>query len=315
MTLAAVFLSACSTTPPPPVPSVTSVSVTAPAALVAGRTVQAVADVVVENGAGTGVDWSTSDSAVATVSSTGLVSGLSEGTVTITATSQFDATKSGSVDITVSSALRGAKVLYYVDDLMGTDAALAALNDAAAQFEAVVMTTDDANFVADLEAEVPDLVVYLRQDGGGIPEDAQAPLLDWVDNGGALVFTSWDYPDPAVVAQLAAMEAVATDSENYLSMAVEEPAIGAGLTTSTVPFVNPDDRWGTFTMGLQATGTGVELAHFYDDTLELTTDAALVSGKGGKTMVIGFLSDTVEGADGARLLRNVFEYVLSAALP
>ncbi len=311
--LAAVLLAACST-PQPPAPSVTSVSVTAPATLVAGRTAQALADVVVTNGASTDVDWSTSDATVATVSSTGLVAALADGDVTITATSRFDATKSGSVDIAVSNVLRGATVLYYVDDLVGTDAALTALNDAAARFDAVVVQTDDANFVADLEDE-PDLVVYLRQDDDGIPDDAEVALLDWVDNGGALVFTSWDYFGTDVATQLAAMEAVATGSENYSSMEVEEPALGAGLSTSTISVVNPDDMWGTFSMGLQATGGGVELAHFYDGAPELTTGAALVSGNGGKTMVIGFLSDTVDGIDGARLLRNIFEYVMLAALP
>ena len=297
--LAAVLLAACST-PQPPAPSVTSVSVTAPATLVAGRTAQALADVVVTNGASTDVDWSTSDATVATVSSTGLVAALADGDVTITATSRFDATKSGSVDIAVSNVLRGATVLYYVD--------------AAARFDAVVVQTDDANFVADLEDE-PDLVVYLRQDDDGIPDDAEVALLDWVDNGGALVFTSWDYFGTDVATQLAAMEAVATGSGNYSSIEVEEPALGAGLSTSTISVVNPDDMWGTFSMGLQATGGGVELAHFYDGAPELTTGAALVSGNGGKTMVIGFLSDTVDGIDGARLLRNIFEYVMLAALP
>lgn len=311
--LAAVLLAACST-PQPPAPSVTSVAVTAPTTLVAGRTAQALADVAVTNGANTDVDWSTSDSTVATVSAAGLIAALADGNVTITATSRFDATKSDSVDITVSSALRGATVLYYVDDLEGADAAFAALEDAAAQFGAVVVETDDANFVADL-GDAPDLVVYLRQSESGIPDDAEAALLDWVSNGGALVFTSWDYLETDVATQLAAMEAVATSSENYLSMEVEEPALGAGLSTSTISIVNPDEGWGTFSLGLQATGDGVELAHFYDGTPELTTDAALVSGNGGKTMVIGFLSDTVDGVDGARLLRNVFEYVMLATLP
>lgn len=309
--LAALVLAACSS--PPPQPAVTSVSVTAPAEVLAGRTAQATADVEATNGASTEVDWSTSDATVATVSAAGLISAISDGTVNVTATSQHDPTKSGSVSVTVLNPLREATVLYYVDSVLGVDAALAALTEAADQYGAVVIETDDANFVADLEAEVPDLVVYLRQNASGIPDDAEAALLDWVDNGGALVFTSYSYGSGDVVAMLAAMEAAPTNEDNFMSMEVEDSVIGAGLTVTTMPIV--DAGWGTYSIGLQAIGDGVELAHFYDATPELTTDAALVSGNGGKTMALGFLSDAVEGADGARLLRNVFEYVLLATLP
>lgn len=298
-----------------PQPSVTSVSVSAPATLLTGRTAQAVAEVLVAHGAGLGVDWSTSDPSVATVDATGLISALSEGSVTITATSQFDAPKSGSAEVAVSNPLRGATVLYYRDDTVGSDSVQAALDAAASEFEAVVKSTDDANFVTDLGAEAPDLVVYLRQSAAGIPDDAEVALLDWVANGGALVFTSWDYKGPDVITQLAAMDAVATNSVNFVSMEIESPALAVGLSTTTVPIVNPDDTWLVFSMGLQAAGGGVELGHFYDNTSELTTHAALVSGNDGRTMVIGFLGDTVAGADGTMLLRNIFEYVLSATLP
>lgn len=310
LTVLAAILAACTT----PSPRVTSVSVTAPAALLAGRSAQALAEVVVANGASTAVEWSTSDPVVATVDQDGRIAALSEGSATITATSQFDATKSGSVEISVSNALRGAKVLYYVDGVhAAADRAREALDDAVARFGASVLQTDDADFVSDLESVAPDLVVYLRQNDKEIPDDAEAALLAWVDGGGALAFASWDEASPDVVAQLAAMEAVTTGSHNYSSFEVTSPTLSAGLSSTTLPLVNLG--WGRFSLGLQAAGGGEELAHFYDDTPALTTQAALVAGNGGRTMALGFLSDTPAGEDGARLLRNVFEYVLVAALP
>ncbi|ABF44105.1 Glycosyl hydrolase family 98, carbohydrate binding module (plasmid) [Deinococcus geothermalis DSM 11300] len=50
-----------------------------------------------------GVTWTTSDAKVATVSSSGLVTALAPGSVTVTATSNFDPSKSGSSQITVTS--------------------------------------------------------------------------------------------------------------------------------------------------------------------------------------------------------------------
>ena len=88
-----------------PPPSVTSVVVTPPtSALVVGGQVALTATVAALNGASTAVTWSTSNPAVATVSPAGLVTGTGVGSVVITATSVFDASKSGSASLTISPA-------------------------------------------------------------------------------------------------------------------------------------------------------------------------------------------------------------------
>src|SRR5207302_921011 len=87
-----------------PVP-VASVEVTpATASVQAGQTVQLTATPKDANGAplsGRTVTWSSSNTAVATVSNSGLVSGVTPGTATITATSEG---KSGTSAITVTSS-------------------------------------------------------------------------------------------------------------------------------------------------------------------------------------------------------------------
>ncbi|MEO5511023.1 MAG: Ig-like domain-containing protein [Longimicrobiales bacterium] len=68
-------------------------------AMVTGRTAQLSA--VVRNTSNTGVTWSSSNPAVATVSSTGLVTGVTAGTAMIIATSVADADKRGGAGVTV----------------------------------------------------------------------------------------------------------------------------------------------------------------------------------------------------------------------
>lgn len=84
--------------------TVTSVAVSGAPASVTDETApfQLVADVVVENDASKEVTWSTSNASVATVSESGLVTPVGAGSVTITATSVADTSKSGSVTFSVS---------------------------------------------------------------------------------------------------------------------------------------------------------------------------------------------------------------------
>jgi M6 family metalloprotease-like protein len=90
------------TTPTPaPTPTVVSVTVTAPATLTVGGTATATAAVQVANGASTAVTWSSSNDAVATVSSAGLITALAPGAVTIRATSTANPTISGTASLTV----------------------------------------------------------------------------------------------------------------------------------------------------------------------------------------------------------------------
>jgi uncharacterized protein YjdB len=90
--------------PPPPPPAVASVSVTpATASVVAGQTVQLTATPRDASGnalTGRVVTWASSNTAVATVSSSGLVSGVTAGSATITATSEG---QSGQAAVTVTA--------------------------------------------------------------------------------------------------------------------------------------------------------------------------------------------------------------------
>ncbi|MBX9856392.1 MAG: Ig-like domain-containing protein [Gemmatimonadaceae bacterium] len=91
--------------PPPPTPTVNSVTVTPSAATIrVGETQSLNAVVDVSNGAGTGISWSSEQPSVASVSASGVVTGLSTGTAVIRATSTVNAQRSGSATITVQAA-------------------------------------------------------------------------------------------------------------------------------------------------------------------------------------------------------------------
>ena len=91
--------------PPPPTAGVTSVTVTpANASVGIGQTIQLAASVVADSGVSTGLDWTTSNALIATVSSTGLVTGAGLGTTTVIATSQANHARSAAVSITVTSS-------------------------------------------------------------------------------------------------------------------------------------------------------------------------------------------------------------------
>jgi len=82
--------------------AVNSVLVTPSSATIAISATQTLAATVFAvGGASTAVTWATSDQAIATVSTTGVVTGVAEGIANITARSVFDATRSSTVPVTV----------------------------------------------------------------------------------------------------------------------------------------------------------------------------------------------------------------------
>jgi hypothetical protein len=107
MALCIGFMASCggggSSTPPPPTLQSVSVSPSG-ASVVAGKTQQYTATGVYSDGstkALSSVDWTTSDSSVATINSTGLLTGVKQGSVMVSAKS---GTTSGSTSATIGAA-------------------------------------------------------------------------------------------------------------------------------------------------------------------------------------------------------------------
>lgn len=80
------------------------------ATLEVDQSVQLTAEVDATSGVDTTVDWATSQSGVATVDAKGLVEAVGEGEATISATSAYDPTVSGTASITVVSNFEGVRI-------------------------------------------------------------------------------------------------------------------------------------------------------------------------------------------------------------
>lgn len=81
----------------------TAISLSGAASIQIGKTTQLSATFTPENTTETGIEWTSSDKAIATVSSTGLVTGVSSGTVKITAKSTYLSSISAEITIEVTS--------------------------------------------------------------------------------------------------------------------------------------------------------------------------------------------------------------------
>lgn len=86
------------------------VTITGESVVKLGSTITLVANVT---GSTQGVTWSSENDEIATVNEDGVVTGVAEGEVKITATSKEDSTKSASIDITVEEVKLGVKLGVY----------------------------------------------------------------------------------------------------------------------------------------------------------------------------------------------------------
>lgn len=293
--LAAILLalSACMTTPSPSGISVqvSGDSVYVTESLTANATVQPA-------GASQDVVWSSSDESVAIVAADGTVTGMDVGTAVITATSAANAGVSGSVTVEVLSPLAGRTILYFVDDLIGTDVVKVALDQAVSEQGATLVLAGFGDFLDRMD-EGPFLIVYTILDDGSLEAGHRDALLEWVEQGERLMFTHWNIENLDAIDVWAGLGAEPDGSRNHEGeLTVTDARLRVGLASGTVGLVS--DLWPTSNIGLDVLGGGTALAEYEDGT------AAIVGSNSGRTAVVGFLNDTIDEADGARLYLNVF---------
>ncbi len=299
--LLSLVVAACSPAQPPSVESVTTTLDAS--ALLVGDTAQADATVVVALGASPAVIWSSSNSGVATVDSFGVVTAVGAGVTSITATSVFDDTKSGSATLTsVANEWAGRTVLYYNSLSRDTNSPLVALDGASLTYGLSQTIADGTTFLDELAKE-PDLVVYLNQGGAGFGTGHLEALKDWVAGGGHLVFTHWDSTDDDAIELAAALMASFDGTSNYDDLTILRAELAAGLSSNSLPLTS--SSYLIYDVGLKALDGGTAFARH-----ESSTSAAIVSGNAGRTMMLGFMSGTLPDDDGAQLYTNIFSELL-----
>ena len=172
----------------------------------------------------------------------------------------------------MSSSASAASLLYRSDLAAtggGTDYLGAAIS--ASSF-AVTSTTSD---LTAFNLSDYDVVVYSNQDFS-LPGGDLTKLNAYIASGGKVIFNDWT--------QTAAFDGQMTYTGNNNQGSITlGPQFSAGIVG---PLSVTNTGWGTFAMGMAAAG-GTVAATFGNG------DAAIVVGHGGKTIVNGFLSDTV----------------------
>jgi hypothetical protein len=136
------------------------------------------------------------------------------------------------------------------------------------------------------------LAVGFRQNsssqGGADPQAMQS----FMNAGGCIIYTDWVGENTRV----SVLEASFTGGTNYGTMTISDAGLATGLTN---PVIMSNAGWGVYTRGLNAIGGGQVLATFENGS------AAVVLGNGGKSIVLGYLSDAPLLADRQRLFENV----------
>lgn len=203
-----------------------------------------------------------------------------------------------SEDGRADEVVRGSSILYFADDVMGVDQVLAGLQvlDAQGIVElAVAVTREDA--IAGMAADpAPDVVIYFNQDQYLSTADEDA-LIAWIAGGGRLIYADWTW-NARVLPEVEVADA-GTENETPVTFTDERLTVGV---TDPLPLANTD--WGTWSMGLQPVDDAVSLGSFPSGS------SCLVAGNGGRTLTVGFLSDTVQPADGRNFIRNLVRVMI-----
>jgi hypothetical protein len=192
--------------------------------------------------------------------------------------------------------VHAANVLYYADDFVGTDYVLPALN---AGGHTVTQATDWTDFDNNLAGGGFDLSVALVQMSGAYPD--LTTLTNFINSGGSVIFTDWT----RTASYGSLFGATYTGSNNQTPATITDPDLASGITN---PIVLSNPGWGIWSMGMTTTGTGASSGTFPNG------DSCLVSDNGGRTLLLGFLADTLPAADGQQFFENAIAAVLQEEL-
>jgi len=194
----------------------------------------------------------------------------------------------------IESSIRGPlDALVYIDYEIADGKVLDAL---AALGYTVTVATDWVDFSTKLGANNYGLAVAFNQNfPWSVKPTVLSALTTYITNGGSVVFGDWKTDNDFA----ALFEAQFTGVNNQTQMALH-PSIATGLP-NPISLVNTG--WSIFSTGLTATGGGQVLGTFPN------LDASIIRGNGGKTIILGYLSDTPPEAYRQQLFMNLFEGV------
>jgi len=278
-----------------------------------GRTAQATATVTVLGSVPDTVTWTSSDEDVLVVDQNGLVTAIGVGEAEVVATSTHDPKVSGRAVVSVV-APDGLSALFVFDRSMdgGHDHLFYALDELEAQdgVEVRRQLAPNAQDMVDALVAGSDLVVFDTR-GERIHSGIADALVDWIEGGGRLVFTTWSYVDNTLSTRFDLMDALQVarnGSWNRPSLTVSHPALLAGLESGTMS-IEDRSEWGIYALGYEHPDDREVWGEFDDGS------AAIVPGNDGRTVTLGFFMDTLSTEDGVTFYKNLVEMMLLESIP
>jgi hypothetical protein len=185
----------------------------------------------------------------------------------------------------------GGNALVYIDASNEDDAVVSSLTSAG---YTVTFASDWSNFNT-LLAGGTDLAVAFAQsysaNYGGL---SASVVQNYISGGGRMIFATWN-TDDYNFANL--FQATFTGNENMNVVSTIYHPISNGLDNKSFTLTNP--AWGTYSLGLSPLTGGVVVATFENG------DGAMILGNNGRTMMLGYLSDTPPSSLRGGILLNV----------
>lgn len=200
-----------------------------------------------------------------------------------------------------AGSLSAASILYWADYSYSSNSMAGALADLTGT-HTITTATGDTDFTTLLSGGGFDLAILAHQNYWSSSYTSDEALAAFVLGGGRAIFQSWDLDSSTLVPY----EAAFTGATNETSATVTNAALSAGLSSNPLSLFNPG--YGIFSTGLS--GTGTSAATFGNG------DTAIMVGNGGRSIVNGFLIDSIaDYDDGKQLYKNEIGYVLGDGAP
>ncbi len=198
----------------------------------------------------------------------------------------------------------GGTALVYVDIANGDDRVVAELTSAG---YTVTVASDATDFNTRIASGTWSIVVLFNQAYDFSTTGLSfSSVQNYINGGGSMIFTSWDIADAESWANL--FGAHYTGNVNMTPVTFIDPILSAGITNPLT--ISNGGSWGTWSMGLSIFGSGSEVLATFSNG-----DAAIIRANGGRTVILGYLSDSPAPADRGALFGNVLEAIGADPVP
>jgi hypothetical protein len=191
----------------------------------------------------------------------------------------------------------GTDALVFIDYSLENDFIVPALTD---QGYNVTIASSWTDFDTKIISGLYGLAVACSQNYWAVP--SPSAIQTFINGGGLMVLCDW-----TMNSTLAGLfEASYTNQLNQSLVTFTDLTLGHGIN-NPMALINPG--WGTYSMGVAPVGGGKVLATFPNG------NAAAILGNGGRTIILGYLSDTPPADDRQQLFNNALDVLNGREIP